>query len=203
MSKTRRRRVAQAKGRLYWHTQFCFTQFCFISQFCLTVFEPWKWNKIETKRILMQEFCIYTFLESFCRKIIKEFGVCCENNTVLITKYALYCTNYTVLIKHYNSSEVNNLTSKLIRFFKCEAIFLKRQFPMRQIWSLRSDCTRLRAQRMSWVVSKGRGTVFYHWSKLEHKSNQMYTHNWNQTPSITNFTTFFDFESGFCETEMS
>ena len=28
--------------------KFCFTQFCFISQFCFTNFEPWKWSKIET-----------------------------------------------------------------------------------------------------------------------------------------------------------
>ena len=29
-------------------TQFCFTQFCYISQFCFTILKPWKRNKIET-----------------------------------------------------------------------------------------------------------------------------------------------------------
>ena len=41
--------------------------------------------------------------------------------------------------------------------------FLTRRFPMRQIGtfrSLKSDCTKLRHRRRSWVVSKGRVSIF-------------------------------------------
>ena len=52
--------------------------------------------------------------------------------------------------------------------------FLTRRFPMRQIGtfrSLKSDCTKLRHRRRSWVVSKGRVSIFVSFVWFDRFSN--------------------------------
>ena len=55
---------------------------------------------------------------------------------------------------------------------------------------------------MSWMVSKGRSSVFYHNLKLKHLSNQTFYHNSkNSLAQISQILRFSDFESKLRETE--